>query len=262
MDARTLLEELYVEYLACSVAALTATELARLSGGQLSHHQITRALAGAAHGPRELWAKVKALVRAAEAEAAGQGVLIVDDTIIAKAHSEESELIGWHFDPTVNRAIKGVNLLTLFWQGAAGRLPVGYALVRKQAPAPGERPRPLVDKNSLFRELARQAKANALCCRAVLAESWFASEANRELVHRELKSTFVFALKANRLAVRAPQDNRRTTAWRRIEALALEEDTPVRGGARRRSASPWPCCATATETWRAGRWIFTSLPTT
>ena len=226
MDGRTILEEVYVEYLACSVGTVTATELARLSGGQLSHDQITRALAGPARGARELWAHgSKPLVRAAEVEAAGQGVLIIDDTIIAKPHSDESELVGWPFDHTVNRAVKGINLLTLFWQGASTRLPVGYALAQKQAPTPGERPKPVVDKNTLFRDLARQARANALSFRAVLADSWFASEANMELVHRELKSSFVFALKGNRLAVGAAQ-NRRTTPWTRIEELGLEEDTP------------------------------------
>ena len=225
MDARTILEEVYVEYLACSVGAVTATELARLSGGQLSHDQITRALAGPAHGARELWAKVKPLVRAAEKEAHGQGVLIIDDTILAKPHSDESELVGWHFDHTVNRAVKGINLLTLFWQGANARLPVGYALVHKAAPAPGARPKPVVDKNTRFRDLAQQARANALSFRAVLADSWFASEANMELVHRALQSTFVFALKGNRLAVRAEHD-RRHTPWTRIDALDLEEDRP------------------------------------
>ena len=121
---------------------MAATELARLSGGQLSHDQITRALAGPAHGARELWAKVKPLGRAAaERAAAGQGVLNIEDTILAQPHSDESELVGWHFDHTVNRTVKGLNLLTLFWQGATARLPVGYALVRKAAPAPGERPK-------------------------------------------------------------------------------------------------------------------------
>ena len=225
MDARTILEEVYVEYLACSVGAVTATELARLSGGQLSHDQITRALAGPAHGARELWARVKPLVRAAEAEAAGHGVLIVADTIIAKPHSDESALVGWHFDHTQGRAVKGINLLTLFWQGASTRLPVGYALVQKRAATPGERPKSITDKNTFFRDLARQAKANTLSFRAVLADSWFASEANMELVHRELKRTFVFAVKGNRLAVRREED-RRTTPSTRIDALVLEEDTP------------------------------------
>ena len=82
MHARTILKEVDVEYLACSVGAVTATELARLSGGQLSHDQITRALAGPARGARELWARVKPLVRAAEAEVAGQGVLLIDGTIL------------------------------------------------------------------------------------------------------------------------------------------------------------------------------------
>ena len=83
----------------------------------------------------------------------------------------------------------------------------------------------MVDKHTLFRQLARQAHANALSFRAVLAQRWFASEANRELVHREWKRTFIFARKGNRLAVRAEQ-NRRATPWTRLDALALEEDRP------------------------------------
>lgn len=59
----------------------------------------------------------------------------------------------------------------------------------------------------------------------MLADSWFASEANMALLHRELKRTFVFAVKGNRLAVRAEQ-KRRATLWTRIDTLSLEEDTP------------------------------------
>ena len=93
MDARMIFEAVYVEYLACSLGAVTATELARLSGGQLSHDQITRALPGPAHGARELWAPGQAAWWAPpRAEAAmAKVVLIIDDTILAKPHSEESE---------------------------------------------------------------------------------------------------------------------------------------------------------------------------
>ena len=142
MDARTILEAVDVECLACSVGAMMATELERLSGGQLSHDQITRALAGPADGARELWAKVKPLVRAAEREAAGQGVLIIDDTILAKPHSDESEIVGWHFDHTDNRAVKGINLLTLFWQGASTRLPVATRWCKSESPRPASGPSP------------------------------------------------------------------------------------------------------------------------
>ena len=72
IDARTILEAVYVEYLACSVGAVTATELARLSGGQLSHDQITRAWARPAHGARELWAKVKPLEPARHRQGLGR----------------------------------------------------------------------------------------------------------------------------------------------------------------------------------------------
>lgn len=231
MESRTILEEVYVEYLACSLGPTTATELARLSNGTLSHDQITRALAGAEHGSRELWAVVKPLVRQRSlADEHRGGALIIDDTIIAKPHSDPSEVIGWHFDHTENRCVKGMNLLTLFWQsapagsGGPANLPVGYEVVRKDAPMePGGRATTRVDKNTLFRDLLRQARANGVPFETVLGDCWFASEENMEMIHQELGSRFVFALKGNRLAVPVSED-RRQAKWKRLTELGLEED--------------------------------------
>ena len=99
-DARTILEEVDVEYLACPVGTVPATKPACLSGGQLSHDQITRTLSGPADSARELWAKVKPLGRAVEKEAVGKGVLIIDDTILAKPHGDERA--GWRWPATLS----------------------------------------------------------------------------------------------------------------------------------------------------------------
>ena len=236
MNARTILEEVYVEYVASALGPATAKELARLSGGELSHDQITRALGGAEHGARELWARVKPLVRAQERAGQAEGaVLVVDDTIIPKPHSQESEVVGWWFDHCEGRPVKGINLLTLFWQSEALRVPVGFAVVRKQAPsAPGARPTTAVDKNTLFRALLQQARANALPFCAVLADVWFASEANLELIAQGLGATFVFALKANRQAAPwvAAQSRREVRSWQAVGAMALEEERPRRAWLR------------------------------
>ena len=57
----------------------------------------------------DLWQLVKPVVRAIEDDA---GVLIFDDTIQEKPYTDENELISWHFDPSKNRTVKGINLLS------------------------------------------------------------------------------------------------------------------------------------------------------
>ena len=39
------------------------------------------------------------------------GVLIFDDTIQAKPHTDENELICWHYDHIQDRTVKRINLL-------------------------------------------------------------------------------------------------------------------------------------------------------
>ena len=36
---------------------------------------------------------------------------IFDDTLQEKPHSKENDLICWHYDHTVGRSVKGINLL-------------------------------------------------------------------------------------------------------------------------------------------------------
>lgn len=231
MDYETILSEVYVEYLASSLGPATATELAEISSQAVSHDQVTRALAGPEHGSKELWKVVKPLVRRRALEDGSRGaVLVIDDTIIEKPHSTPSEVVGWYFDHTKGRCVKGINLLTLFWQSAPDadgqrvQLPVGYEVVRKGATLNARgRPTSKVDKNTLVRGLLRQARANAVPFEAVLADCWFASEQTLEMIHQELGAAFVFALKGNRQAVPAGE-SRRGAGWKTLKELELEED--------------------------------------
>jgi hypothetical protein len=98
--------DLYSDYLLASSGAATATGLAALVERRLSHDAISRFLAGGGQeaSAREWWLTVKPLVRRVEAE---DGVLIFDDTIIEKPHTDENAIVCWHFDHA-----KGLNLLT------------------------------------------------------------------------------------------------------------------------------------------------------
>ena len=106
MDKKLL--DLYSDYLLSSFGATTATGLSSLLDGQISHDQVTRFLSQAEYTSKELWHQVKTVVRTIERE---DGVLIFDDTIQEKPHTDENELICWHFDHSKNRSVKGLNLL-------------------------------------------------------------------------------------------------------------------------------------------------------
>ncbi len=53
------LTDLYTDFLICSTSYTTATELSRLSGGKVSHDQVTRFLSSRDFNPKDLWKMTK-----------------------------------------------------------------------------------------------------------------------------------------------------------------------------------------------------------
>lgn len=92
---KTALSELYSDDLISSFTLVTATGLSRLLDNAFSHDQITRFLSGTGYTSRDLWALVKPTARVTESD---DGLRIFDDTIEEKPHSDENEIIAWHFD--------------------------------------------------------------------------------------------------------------------------------------------------------------------
>ena len=78
----------------------------------LSHDTVTRLLSTNEFSARDLWLSVNRSVREHETPDA---CLIFDDAIVHKPHTDENQLVAWHFDHTENRAVKGINLLTAFY---------------------------------------------------------------------------------------------------------------------------------------------------
>jgi hypothetical protein len=121
--------ELYSDYLICNAAGYaTATGLSAMVEGDVSHDQITRFLSAKKQGSKELWLKVKPIVRQIEAE---DGVLIFDDTIAEKEWTDESDLICWHYDHCKSRNIKGINLLSALYYANDVSIPIAFELVTK-----------------------------------------------------------------------------------------------------------------------------------
>ena len=227
--------ELYTDYLVSSFGPVTATGLSDLLEGRLSHDKITRTLRDHPNDSRALWREVKPLVREHESPDA---CLIFDDTIIPKPHTDENELVCWHWDHAKGRNEKGINLVTAFYHTQADarseplRVPVAFECVRKTIvcadPATGkQRRRGETTKNEMMRSMLRCAvDEQRLAFRYVLADSWFCSSDNMLFIHR-LGRHFVMDMKCNRLCMPSSQE-RNKGRWTNLEAMALSPEVPVK----------------------------------
>ena len=226
--------DIYTDYLHVTFRSATATGLSTMVDGAVSHDQITRMLSKPAKGSKDLWLSAKPLVRRHESEDA---CLIFDDSIIEKPHTDESDLVCWHYDHTKNCSVKGINLLSAFYhsqpsdQELALRVPVGFECIQKpirycDLKTRKEKRKSTVTKNELMRSMIMQCIQNQLMFLYILADSWFSSAENMRFIHRKGKY-FIFDLKCNRQAALS-DDDRKQGRWQRIDELPIPEHTPVK----------------------------------
>lgn len=218
--------DLYTDYLLCSFGPVTATGLSQLVDGAVSHDQVTRLLAGEAQRSVHLWQRVKRFVRQVEQD---DGVLIVDDTVAEKPYSDENELIAWHWDNAKERQVKGINLLTAFYQVGRVGIPVAFDLVTKtetyREPKTGkEKRRSALSKNARFRTLLQVCVHNEVKFQYVLADLWYAAAENMKFIVRTLHKHFVMPLKSNR-KVALSQAAQKQGQYAAVDTLELPAGT-------------------------------------
>ena len=230
--------DLYSDYLLVSTCQTSATGLSMLVDNAVSHDSVTRYLSQSTYDSKSLWLKVKPLVRSHESS---EGCLIFDDMVQEKEYTDESDLICWHYDHSVGRSVKGINLLSAFYVSQSSeesgllRVPVGYELIQKPvvscniATRKEQRKSPKT-KNELMREMIAAAIANQLLFKYVLADTWFASAANMTFIAANHKH-FIFDMKVNRLAILCENIDTKpdkNSQWTNINQLLIPENTPVR----------------------------------
>lgn len=120
--------DLYTDYLLSCCVAATATGMSAVLDKRISHDVITDLVSSGYISPKRLWATVKPMCREIEQEDA---VLIIDDSIEAKPYTDCNGLIGWHFDHTEGRCVKGVNFISALYHSRDMSLPVGVSFVKK-----------------------------------------------------------------------------------------------------------------------------------
>lgn len=194
------IQDIYSDYLLSSMSYTTATGLARLVNDAVSHDQVSRFLAGELQTSAKWWHRVKPLVREIETD---RGLLLFDDSIEEKPHTDENAIVCWHFDHSKERNIKGINFLSAVYCTDEVSIPVAVQLIAKTEsyldPKSGRvKRRSEKSKNEYYREMVRACVRNHLRFQYVLNDSWYASVENMNLVKAELQRDFVMALKSNR----------------------------------------------------------------
>ena len=220
--------DLYSDYLLSSFGQTTATGLARLVDGEISHDQITRMLGSEKLTSKAWWQLVKPQVRQIERE---DGVMIMDDSIAEKPYTDENDIICWHYDHAKGMTVKGINFMTALYEAQGIVLPVAFELVAKTEtyhdPKTGKEKRKSPEtKNERYRRLLQAACDNRIPFRYVLNDLWFASAENMRFVKLNLGKEFIMGIKSNRKVALSAAD-KAAGRYQRIDQLDIPEGTTL-----------------------------------
>ncbi len=218
--------DIYSDYLISAFGLTTATGLAAMLNGQISHDRVQRFLAGKLRTSADLWRVVKPHVRALQRD---DGVLILDDSIAEKPYTDENEIVCWHYDHAKDRTVKGINFLTALYHVQEVSLPVGITLIAKtdyyiDKKDGKQKRRSPIGKNDYYRDMIQQAVINQIPFQYVLNDVWFASAENMRFIKQTLRKDFIMPLKTNR-KVALRYDKKQQGQYVRVDTLNLEPHT-------------------------------------
>jgi hypothetical protein len=216
----------YIDYLLATTSSATATGMSMLFDGQISHDKVTRFLSDSHLDGSTVWKRAKPLVR--RSENLHDAVLIADDTIIHKPHTDENAIICWHYDHSSGRSVKGANLLTLVFDSAGVSVPINAHLVEKtegylEAATGQTKYRSPVTKNDITRGMLLLARSQQVNYRYFLADSWFSSAETMNFIHDDLKKHYIMAVASSR-TVALSEREKFNGEFRSLETLSYPED--------------------------------------
>ena len=181
------------------------TKLSKILGKGNSHDIFTKKLLlnDQIETDKELWRHVKPILRDYENEE--EGCLLIDDSLLAKPYTKESDMVCWHYDHTIGKSRKSILMLNFHYTDASGiSLPVGYEIITKSEKEYDDKKKKWVKKSKFTKNEIMRDKLeilnfdNQLKYRYVLMDKWFASVENLVFIDEVLKKKFVCPLKKNR----------------------------------------------------------------
>jgi len=220
--------DLYSDYLISSFGQTTATGLATLLQGGISHDQVTRFLSSQPRTSADLWKIAKPFVRLVQSD---QASMIVDDSISEKPYTDENDIVCWHYDHSHQRIVKGINFLSVLYHSQGMSLPVGFALIAKtehylDKKDGKEKRRSPITKNQYYRTLLEQAVQNQIPFRYVLNDVWYSAAENMMFIKHTLGKDFIMPIKTNRKVALNLADKRQGR-YVRVDTLELEANVAI-----------------------------------
>ncbi len=216
--------DVYSDYLITAFGQVSATNLARSLNHTISHDQITRFLAEQELSSRDYWKLIKPELRRIQQP---NGIVIIDDFIIPKPHSNENGTVAYHFDHTSNQSIRGINVVDATYVTDLGEVPLDFEVIQKfpyQVDLKTGKPfrEQLRSKQEIYQRFLEHAVQNNVPFEMVLNDVWYSSTANMILVKRELGKEFIMPVKSNR-RVKLSNDKH----YQAVSELALPENQAV-----------------------------------
>jgi putative transposase len=174
-------DEDYIQFLIAHPNRVSCTEAQACSG--IAHDAYTRLLARASQQPETLWQEAQPFVRK------DRGILVIDDSLQEKPHTEHTELVHWQWCGKKRCVRPGVGLQTLLWTDGVRLIPCDYRLFN--APVDG------LTKNDHFQSLLATAKGREFKPEYVAFDSWFSGLKNLKQI-AEYGWLFLTRLRSNR----------------------------------------------------------------
>jgi hypothetical protein len=203
MKKTNALIDTYTDYLISSTIQTSATGLADIMQDGISHDSYTRLLRNDVYSSKQLWMLVKSTLREHEFS---EGIVVFDDTISEKPHTDENDLVCWHYDHSKGRSIKGINLLSGLYVGKNEvSISIVYELITKQLDTESNKKQSEISKNERMRICLEQVLKNEVKFKWVITDTWFASCENMNFIHERGKD-FIMPLKNNRLVALSETD--------------------------------------------------------
>jgi len=188
--------DLYSDYLIVENRYATATGLSASLDQRISHDKITRFLSKSEYDSKTLWGIVKRKVREVEEN---DGVIIFDDTLSEKPHSEKSIIVNWHFDHSKGRCVKGINILNMLYTVSDISIPIGFEIVKRETVKTDQnKSQSDQNKNNKMRKLLEQAIINKAVFKWVIADIWYGGAENMAFIKDICQRDFIVPLKKNR----------------------------------------------------------------
>jgi hypothetical protein len=206
-----------------SVNSLASTaSFFRVSDGEFSHDQITRELSNHNFNGREYWKTIKPTVRKFEND---EAIMILDGFLNQKPHSEESQLVTYHWDNLNKKISLGIKIVNLFYYTEEASFFLDFEPIIKSEvgfnfETSDWKTYSPQDEHQSARLLLRNAKANEVKYKTIVFDAQFASSETLTFIHKKLEKLFVCPIATNRNVklVSAPESK-----YQQVSKMDLQE---------------------------------------